>query len=139
MPEEVFARYLRRNRSPRLTLALNLRALMNPMMDVSYNDLFILPIAKLIIFVTKGLPSLPGCNPIQSGPASATAVSGCGAPTTYLPGGPTGTPTPQSSTTVGPATTTVGPVTTTAGPSGATQTKYGQCAGQGVSLIALLL
>lgn len=28
------------------------------------------------------LPALPGCNPVQKGPAKATKVTGCGAPTT---------------------------------------------------------
>ena len=28
------------------------------------------------------LPTLPGCNPLQTGPESATIVTGCGAVTT---------------------------------------------------------
>ncbi|PPQ63415.1 hypothetical protein CVT24_004925 [Panaeolus cyanescens] len=72
------------------------------------------------------LPALPGCNPIQAGPAAATPVSGCGAPTTWvgdLPAGPTQAP-------GNPTTTIVNPVPTTVAP-GPMQTQWGQCGGIG--------
>lgn len=39
---------------------------------------------NLILNLLPGLPQLPGCNPVQPGPASATLVTNCGAPTTTL-------------------------------------------------------
>ncbi|KIO27670.1 carbohydrate-binding module family 1 protein, partial [Tulasnella calospora MUT 4182] len=60
------------------------------------------------------LPSLPGCNAVQPGPARATQASGC----VSLP-----------TTTPGPTTTTTQQTTTTT-PSGAQQTHWGQCGGK---------
>ncbi|KAF9058009.1 hypothetical protein BJ165DRAFT_1379962 [Panaeolus papilionaceus] len=73
------------------------------------------------------LPGLPGCNPIQAGPAAATPVSGCGAPTTWvgdLPAGPTQAP-------GNPTTTVVNPAPTTTAPPKPLQTQWGQCGGIG--------
>ncbi|KAH9481042.1 Endo-1,4-beta-xylanase D [Psilocybe cubensis] len=71
------------------------------------------------------LPSLPGCNPIQAGPGTATQAIGCGAVTTAAPGSyPSVTPTP-------PATTPAGPITTQV--PGNTAAHWAQCGGQGYS------
>jgi len=77
------------------------------------------------------LPTLPGCNPIQPGPAKATQAAGCGAPTTWVGPDPTGTGTAGPSPT-SPGTTVGVPPSTTA-PPGAAQTHYGQCGGIGYS------
>ncbi|CAA7258583.1 unnamed protein product [Cyclocybe aegerita] len=69
------------------------------------------------------LPALPGCNPIQPGPARATMASDCGAPTTWIGSDPAAAP-------PSPATTAVPPPTTPA-PGAALQTHYGQCGGSG--------
>ncbi|KAL0950420.1 hypothetical protein HGRIS_010373 [Hohenbuehelia grisea] len=71
------------------------------------------------------LPSLPGCNPIQAGPAKATMVTGCGAPTTWT--GPD--PTPGPAPTGNPVPTSQPPTPTNPAP-GAQQTHYGQCGGK---------
>ncbi|KJA28746.1 carbohydrate-binding module family 1 protein [Hypholoma sublateritium FD-334 SS-4] len=77
---------------------------------------------------TEGwIPTLPGCNPIQAGPATATPVSGCGAVTTAAPGTyPPVTPVQPGSTVI---TSTETAIPTQA--PGGTAAHWGQCGGQG--------
>lgn len=74
------------------------------------------------------LNALPGCNPIQSGPASATMVPNCNALSTTGIGGPVVTNPPVTSGPGTPVITQPPPASTAPGP---LQTRYGQCGGQG--------
>ncbi|KAF9002883.1 hypothetical protein BDQ17DRAFT_1242531 [Cyathus striatus] len=81
---------------------------------------------------TEGwINALPGCNPVQPGPAMATVATGCGATTVFDPsGGPTGTAAPPGSTASPTASPTTSP-TASPVPSGAQAAHYAQCGGQG--------
>lgn len=77
------------------------------------------------------LAQLPGCNPIQNGPATATPINNCQAVSTTGIGGPVVTnPPPVSSQ---PPVITQPPASTQ--PSGPMQTRYGQCGGYVLHLL----
>ncbi|TEB23424.1 hypothetical protein FA13DRAFT_1639946 [Coprinellus micaceus] len=84
--------------------------------------------------VTEGryLPALPGCNPIQDGPGTATMVQNCNAiSTTGTGGAPTMVSVPTSTATVPASTQTTVVVPTPTAPQGPAIPKYGQCGGIG--------
>ncbi|KAF6760909.1 hypothetical protein DFP72DRAFT_881756 [Ephemerocybe angulata] len=75
------------------------------------------------------LRALPGCNPVQNGPSTATMVDNCSAA-----GGTQTTATVPSTTSVATTTTTTASTTTTVvvpTPQGPAIPKYGQCGGNG--------
>lgn len=80
------------------------------------------------------LNALPGCNPIQNGPGTATMISNCnaisttgGAPVPTAPAPPVPTQ-PPAAPTQPPAVPTQ-PPPTPANPSSPQQTHFGQCGG----------
>ncbi|CAA7262735.1 unnamed protein product [Cyclocybe aegerita] len=79
------------------------------------------------------LPALPGCNPIQNGPAQATMPASCDAvSTTGGIGGTQPTSPPLPGTVAPPAPTTVAPVPTQPpAPQAPAIPKWGQCGGIG--------
>ncbi|KAJ2926694.1 hypothetical protein H1R20_g10409, partial [Candolleomyces eurysporus] len=84
--------------------------------------------------VTEGryLNALPGCNPVQNGPAQATMINQCNAISTTIGQAPT-QPTPTTTVVAPPVptitTTVVNPQPTA--PAGPAVPKYGQCGGNG--------
>lgn len=99
--------------------------------DSAINACKLRPVVDEVVEGTA-LRELPGCNPIQNGPGSATMVNGAGCggvpSATATNPGPTSTaaPTPTPTTT---QTTVVVP--TPSAPAGALIPKYGQCGGNG--------
>ena len=79
-------------------------------------------------FFFPDIPALPGCNPVQPGPAQATPIANCNAiTTTGGVGGPIVTSPPISNPGTPPVATPTQPAP------GPMQTRYGQCGGQGWS------
>ncbi|CAA7260360.1 unnamed protein product [Cyclocybe aegerita] len=81
------------------------------------------------------LDTLPGCNPIQNGPADATMPANCAAASTIAGPVPTVVPAPGTTQAQPPVVTPAPPPppapTTAPVPNAPQQAHYGQCGGQG--------